>query len=119
MRIAISIWEGRVSPVLDTASRLLIVEMEDQGEFSRSVLYLDEQDLAQRCRRIQRLEPDILICGAISRPFLRMLKASGIDVIQEISGPANEVIEAYLKGELFDSKFMMPWCKRNRFRQRK
>ena len=119
MRIAIPIWEDKISPVLDTASRLLIVEIEDRGVASRFEIYLDEQDLSRRCFRIQRMEVDILICGAISHHFARMLMGSGIRVIPEISGQAEEVLKAYLQGDLFNSRFLMPGCNRNRFRQKK
>ena len=115
MKIAIPIWEDRISPVLDTASRLLIVEVEEKGkELSRFQIYLDEQDLVRRCLRIRKLEIDILICGAISYTFSRMLAASGIDIIPEISGRAKEILDAYLQGDLLDSRFLMPGCKRNR-----
>lgn len=117
MKIAIPIWDDKVSPVLDTASRLLIVEVEDQSEASRFEIYLDDQDLPRRCYRIQGLELDILICGAVSHPFLRMLTASGIDIIPEISGRIEDVLKAYLQGNLFHSRFLMPGCKRNRFWQ--
>ena len=117
MRLAIPIWDDKVSPVLDTASRLLIVEVEDHSEASRFETYLDEQDLSRRCLRIQGLDVDLLICGAISRPFSRMLMASGIDIIPEISGLAEEVLRAYLQGNLFHSRFLMPGCKRSRFGQ--
>ena len=113
MRIAIPIWEDKISPVLDTASRLLIVEIEDRNVASRFEIYLDEQDLARRCFRIRGMEVDILICGAISHHFVRMLTSSGIDVIPEISGRTEEVLKAYLQGDLFSSKFLMPGCIRN------
>jgi predicted Fe-Mo cluster-binding NifX family protein len=118
MRIAIPIWEDKISPVLDTASRLLIVEIEDRNVASRFEIYLDEQDLSRRCFRIRGMEVDILICGAISHHFARMLTGSGIDVIPEISGQAEEVLKAYLKGDLFNSRFLMPGCNRSRFRQK-
>lgn len=117
MRIAIPIWENKISPLLDTASRLLIVEVEEQSVASRFEIYLDEQDMSRRCFRIRGMEVDILICGAISHHFARMLTGSGIDVIPEISGQAEEVLTAYLQGDLFNSKFLMPGCKRNKSRQ--
>jgi predicted Fe-Mo cluster-binding NifX family protein len=117
MRIAIPIWEDKISPVLDTASRLLIVEIEDQNVASRFEIYLDEQDMSRRCFRIRGMDVDILICGAISHHFARMLVGSGIDVIPEISGQTEEVLKAYLQGDLFNSKFLMPGCIRNRPRQ--
>ncbi len=118
MRIAIPIWEDKISPVLDTASRLLIVEIEDRDVASRFEIYLDEHDLSRRCFRIRGMEIDTLICGAVSHPFANMLTGSGIHVISEISGRAEEVLEAYLQGNLFNPRFLMPGCNRNRFRQK-
>ncbi len=114
MRIAIPIWDDKVSPVLDAASRLLIVETENRNVASHFEIYLDEHELSRRCFRIQGMEIDILICGAISDAFSRMLTASGVDVIPEISGHAEEVLKAYLQGDLFNPKFLMPGCKRKR-----
>jgi predicted Fe-Mo cluster-binding NifX family protein len=114
MRIAIPIWDDKVSPVLDTASRLLIVEVDDREETSRFEICLDGQDLSRRCLRISGVKVDTLICGAISNLFSRMLMASGVDIIPEISGYTEEVLEAYLKENLFHPRFLMPGCKRNR-----
>ena len=94
MRIAIPIWEEKVSPVFDTAIRLLVVEVENNKEASRFLYFIDENDLAQKCNRIRKLKLDILICGAVSHPFLHMLLASGLNVIQQISGSVEEVLEA-------------------------
>ena len=115
MRIAIPIWNDKISPVLDTASRLLIVDVDGQNEADRFEIYLDEQDLSRRCFRIQGMNVNVLICGAISHPFARMLIASGIDVIPEISGLAEEVLSAYLQGDLFNSRFLMPGSIRRGF----
>jgi len=115
MRIAIPIWEESVSPVLDSALRLLVVEMNDHKETCRFVYPLAEHDISRRCLRIKELDINTLICGAVSSPFHRMLQASGIEVIQEISGKAEDVLKAFLQGSLFCSKYMLPWCKRKRF----
>lgn len=116
MKIAIPVWYNKVSPVLDTASKLLIVEVEGRTESSRFEIYLDEQELSRRCVRISGMGVDTLICGAVSQPFWRLLAASGINIIQNISGHPEDVLEAYLRGNLFCSGFLMPGCKRNRER---
>lgn len=108
MRIAIPIWEDKISPVLDTASKLLIIDKNDQKEVSRFEAFLLEQDMSQRCSFIRKLDLDVLICGAVSRQVSGMLKASGIKIISEISGPAEKVLEAYLQGTLLNSGFFMP-----------
>lgn len=114
MKIAIPTWEDKISPVLDAASRLLIVEVEGQKEASRFETYLEEQGLSHRCVRIHRLGIHTLICGAVSTSFSRMLRASGIDLIPGISGHPEAVLDAYLHGNLYHSKFSMPGFVRDR-----
>jgi predicted Fe-Mo cluster-binding NifX family protein len=113
MKVAIPIWEDKISPVFDTASRLLVVEVEDKKESSRFETFLDVQDLSRRCVRIQGLGVDTLICGAISQPFLRWLRARGINIISGISGHPEDVLEAYLEGTLSESRFLMPGFSKN------
>jgi predicted Fe-Mo cluster-binding NifX family protein len=117
MKLAIPVWEGRVSPVFDTASTLWVLQVEGKKETSRYETHLKEQDLSRRCVRIRGLGIDLLICGAISRHFQRMLTAEKIEVIPWISGSAEEVVEAFLNDALFHSRFLMPGChhKRGRF----
>jgi predicted Fe-Mo cluster-binding NifX family protein len=117
MRIAISIWEDKISPVLDTASKLLIIDKDNPKESSRSEANLIEQDISQRCSFIGRLDLDVLICGAVSSQFREMLKACGINIISGISGPAEDVLDAYLQGTLPHSGFFMPGCEWNHFDQ--
>lgn len=117
MRIAIPIWEGKISPVLDTASKLLIIDNKIQKESSRFETNLLEQDISQRCSFIRGLDLDVLICGAVSRQYRVMLKACGIKIISGISGPAEEVLDAYLQGALLHSGFFMPGSKRNHLDQ--
>ena len=113
MKIAIPIWENKMSPALDTASRFLVVETDGKKELSRYETYLEVQDAAHRCFRILDLGVDILICGAVSRKFLDKLMASGIQIIQGISGNPKDVLHAYLHGNIYDTPFMMPGVKRD------
>lgn len=110
MKTAIPTWDGKISPVFDTASKLLIVQLEDNRETSRFEAYLDGQNLSRRCSRIYDLGIDVLICGAISRAFCRMLVAGGVNVIPWISGPVEDVLDAWMHGTLFHSRFLMPGC---------
>jgi predicted Fe-Mo cluster-binding NifX family protein len=117
MRIAVSIWDDKISPVLDTASKLLILENETQKKASCFEVYLLQQDIPQRCAFIRGLDLDVLICGAVSRQLAGMLQASGIKIISGISGPAEDVLEAYLQGAPLHSRFFMPGSKNNHLDQ--
>jgi len=58
--------------------------------------------------RIHDLCVDTLICGAVTRHFSELLKASGINLIQGISGQPEAVLDAYLDGTLAHPKYLMP-----------
>jgi predicted Fe-Mo cluster-binding NifX family protein len=112
MKIAIPLWGDKISPVFDTAMKLLVVEFKNSREVSRLVYHIGEEDLSWRCHRIKDLNPDVVICGAISQLFLTMLNSTGIDVIQHIAGKIEDIIEAYLNDDISNTRFLMPGCKR-------
>ena len=113
MKIAVPIWNDKVSPVFDTASRLLIINTKNLSEIERFEIYLGEQDISKRCLLIHSLKVNVLICGAISRSFSMMLMSTGVKIISGISGLAEDVLKAYLHGSLSNSKYLMPGCKTN------
>ena len=111
MKIAIPVWGNRMSPVVDTSSRLRVVEVAGNQERGRSETELQTQDLSRRCIRIRNLGVNVLICGAITGHLVRLLRASGVEVIPGISGDPDEVLTAYLDGTLASPRFLMPGCK--------
>lgn len=110
MRVAIPTWNGRVSPVFDTASRLLVVEVGPEGQYNRYETDISDQSLPSKVMRLTGLAVDTLICGAISRPLASMITAAGIELIPWISGQVEEVLQAFLRGALFTPQFLMPGC---------
>jgi predicted Fe-Mo cluster-binding NifX family protein len=110
IKIAVPVWEGKVSPVFDTATRLLVVQMEGRREMDRFTALLREEDPSRRCLYLKGIGVDTLICGAISRPFYEMLSASGLKVVAWITGSPDRVIEAWLNGCLLRDEFIMPGC---------
>jgi len=109
-KIAIPTWNGRVSPVFDTASRLLVVEVREKGEFARFETDITDNFLPSKTIRLTGLGIDTLICGAISRPLAYMITTAGIKLIPWISGQVEDILQAFLKGTLFDMQFIMPGC---------
>jgi predicted Fe-Mo cluster-binding NifX family protein len=109
-RIAIPTWNGTVSPVFDTASRLLVVEADEGRECSRFETDITENFLPSKTMRLTGLAVDTLICGAVSRPLAYMITTAGIKLIPWISGQVEDVLQAFLQGNLFDLRFIMPGC---------
>ena len=110
MKVAIPTWQGRVSPVLDVARSLLLVDLEAGVEGRRRLEALEETGVLARAARLRGLSADVLICGALSRPLEQALVSAGIEVIPHVCGNVDEVLGAYLAGRLRDRAFLMPGC---------
>jgi predicted Fe-Mo cluster-binding NifX family protein len=111
MRVAIAVFDNRVSPVLDVARNLVVVACDGEGKLERRLVVLDERHPAARAKRIADLGVDVLICGALSWPLEAMLQAAGVRVIARICGRADEVFAAFLADRLTDATFAMPGCR--------
>ena len=108
MKIAIPIWNGRVSPVMDTAACLLVTARETGKEDLKYTVPLPRAGIHHRVKVIADLRIDALICGAISRPFEELLAQKGIRVHPWISGVIEEVIMAFWDGRLMEREFNLP-----------
>ncbi|HUU26807.1 MAG TPA: NifB/NifX family molybdenum-iron cluster-binding protein [archaeon] len=118
MRIALPVWQGRISPVFDTARKIILIEIENGREISRTEELVGEAVLPQRALKLSNLGVNVLLCGAISRPLAFMLSSSKIKVIPFLTGEADTVLQDYLDGRLSDAWLRMPGCcgRRMRFR---
>ena len=110
MNIAIPIWNDCVSSAFDFADRLLLVETENDKEISRSHIRLESRSLSQRVSQLKYLEVDVLVCGAISRALAEMVTTSGIELLPYVTGSIDNILEAYLTGQLAQPEFSMPGC---------
>jgi predicted Fe-Mo cluster-binding NifX family protein len=118
MKVIVPHWQGRVSPLFDAAGIALLVEIENNCEVRRTTHSLHSDDVLQRVSQTVGLGADILICGAISGPLERMLRATGLEVIPNICGSVDDVLSAYVRGALFDTQFFLPGCFSRRRRAR-
>ena len=110
MKLAIPIYNSNVSNVFDFAHKLLLVEIENGKEANRSEVALNSPLLPQRVGQLKNLEVDVLVCGAISRVLANMVTTSGIQVLPYVTGSIDDVLKAYLAGQLVKPEFTMPGC---------
>jgi predicted Fe-Mo cluster-binding NifX family protein len=95
-RIAMPVWMGRVSPVFDSARKLLVVHVIGAREVARTVIMIDELTAPLRVRILTASGIDALVCGAISRNLANMISAGGIKVYSFVTGDVEEVLRAHL-----------------------
>jgi predicted Fe-Mo cluster-binding NifX family protein len=119
MRIAIPLWQGRVSPVFDEASKILLVDVCEKQEQHRQEEFLTARNPFERAQMLPRLGVDLLICGMISQTQQTALASAGVRIIPHVCGSMEEVIAAFLDGRLENGALLMPGCGgRRRMRNR-
>lgn len=109
MRIAIPKWQNRVSPLFDVAMTVMFIDVDQARETQRREMTFSNETPVARAIRVGAEQCDVLICGAISPPLEAMLHASGVRVITDICGPVNDVLAAFLQGNLASERaYLMP-----------
>jgi predicted Fe-Mo cluster-binding NifX family protein len=110
MKVVLTVWEDRISPVADSAGELLVVDVENRTVRGRRTESLDAESVFSRAGRLSELQAAIFICGAISDFFAGLLEGYGIRLMPFVCGKVEEVLDAYLEGSLLSPKFMMTGC---------
>jgi predicted Fe-Mo cluster-binding NifX family protein len=111
MRLAAPVRNDRVSPVFDTARRLLLLDLADGAEQSRRLVEVAQASCpTERAKCLAGLGVNVLVCGAISRPLAGSVSAAGIVLFPWVAGPVDEVLRAYLAGRLSEPRWRMPGC---------
>jgi predicted Fe-Mo cluster-binding NifX family protein len=110
MKVAVPVWQGRVSPVFDVAGQLLVVELTEGVEVLRHEHSLPSAEPEQRANHLTELQVDTLICGAISQALEALVSESGISVHGRICGNVNDVLKAFSAGTLGETQYTMPGC---------
>ena len=108
--IAIPISQERISPVLDTAARLLFVTRRRGKEVERKEFVLDPLPPEDLARRIAELQVDVLLCAALSGPLFQALERHGVRVKPHLCGEVESVLRAFGCGRLRRDEFRMPGC---------
>jgi len=118
MRVAIPVWNGRVSPVFDAANTIVLLDFEDGQEKARTEVQLPTRPLVLRFKLLVERHVDVLVCGAISQMLAEMCAAAGTSVVSWVAGPIEDVIRAFVSGALPSPSYTMPGCSGQRLRAR-
>jgi len=113
MRIAIPHCNSCVSPVLDTAERLIVVEVDNEIVTSKHEIILTGAGPREKAKNIAN-HADILVCGAVSRTMCSHLDSLGVKVHPWTMGNIESIIEIVSAGNMPGPEYIMPGCRGNR-----
>ena len=95
MKVALTVWGNRISPVFDSAQTVLLAELLDRKIVNKKLEFIALLIPVSIARKIVGFKPDSLICGAISEQPARIIEDAGITLIPFISGKAELILQAY------------------------
>lgn len=110
LKAALTVRDGRISPVFDVCRQALVLESEGGHVVTRSLVALDHADALDKVRHLVRLGVTTLVCGAVSQRVSAELDACRMRVFAFVAGEAGEVIQALLSGALPSESLAMPGC---------
>jgi predicted Fe-Mo cluster-binding NifX family protein len=107
-RVAIPVFESRVSPVLDSCQRIVVVDFENGREIRRQELSLEKMSVHERIEVMVRWGIRKVICAGVSDVMCRFLAGKNIALVSGIAGEIEKIINAYICNRLDDACFIMP-----------
>ena len=110
MKVALTVWENRVSPLFDSASTLLIADIEGRGIKNTRLEPFECKSPFSRVARLDDLGVRVLICGGISDFFANLIEARKIQIVPFTAGAVHEVLEAYITGNIYKRDYRMAGC---------
>ena len=106
MKIAIALFESRVSPRFDYAPAFRVVETDDGKILNTKDISAEKWNVWDRIKKLNELGVESLICGGIDGFSAQQLNLHGIRIYSWITGEADDALGCLLRGDL-ESGFMM------------
>ena len=100
MKLALTVWDGRISPVFDVCREALVLNIVKGNVVSTSKETLDSLTPRLKIERLVSLGVETLICGAITELLHREFASRGVNVLGFVIGEVNEVVQAFVSGAL-------------------
>jgi predicted Fe-Mo cluster-binding NifX family protein len=110
MKVALTVWDGHVSPVFDVSREALIFTARDGTVAARVHQNIGTPTADLKIDLLLTLGVETLICGAISEPLSRELSSRGVMVLGFVAGDIEEVVQAFIAGRLPAPALAMPGC---------
>jgi predicted Fe-Mo cluster-binding NifX family protein len=109
MKVAIPVWNGRVSPVFDVAKEIRVAQIDLQlGEVLGDSTHA--LNSTRRASTLADLGVNTLVCSAVSPPLEAALWVLGVEVISDVCGSPDEILQALAAGDTELDGFRTPGC---------
>ncbi|MBC2705854.1 NifB/NifX family molybdenum-iron cluster-binding protein [Desulfobacula sp.] len=110
MKLAITVWGNRVSPVFDAAGTLLVTQIENQRIIKKEYKSFKPAIPSDLIKILKKMKVSVLVCGAISTKPADLIVESDIKLISFVTGNALKILDNFAHKQTIEKTFMMPGC---------
>ena len=104
-RIMITLCRDQVAPRFDLTTEVLLLASGGElpsGPQERKYLVLARASGNELCDLVLRMDVQLVVCGAIEEDFYHYLRWKRVELISNVSGPLEAVLERAVAGALQD-----------------
>ena len=102
--ILIPLMDNELSPRFDLAPEILIIsitrETSAMGTLSERIVNLETPSAEAMYRLVMAENIQTIICAGMESEVYEFLKRKGVKVVDNVCGPVDPILEAYLAGRL-------------------
>lgn len=110
MKLAVTVWGNRISPVFDASRTLLVAELDGRRVVRQFHTGFDPTSLPGMMKVLDTLNVDMLVCGAILRQAADLIESRGILLIPFVTGNAGSFLDSYAGNRQIEKCHRMPGC---------
>jgi len=110
VKIAVTVWGNRISPVFDAARTLLIADIENARIINKSYTSFDPASPINLVKELKTMQVSVLICGAISTKPADLIVSRDIKLISFVTGNTLNILDSFADKQTIEKNHMMPGC---------
>jgi len=100
MRVVLPFFGSRVAPNLLFSNQSLIVQIYSSQIVSKKIISTTSFLEADWAKLIEDFDINVLVCGGVDKQFQEELKEKDVQVVNNVAGEIDEVLEHLIKGKL-------------------
>jgi predicted Fe-Mo cluster-binding NifX family protein len=100
MRIAIPVFGTKISPRFDCAGNVLMVDVTDGSVTARRLESIEPFRWRHQINALRERGVEVMLCGGIRRCDYLLLVRVGINVYAGLVGEVEDILAAFLRGEI-------------------
>jgi predicted Fe-Mo cluster-binding NifX family protein len=113
VKLAVTVWGNRISPVFDAASTLLVAEISDKKISRHYYTDFDPESPIDLIHTLKKHDVTILVCGAISKTPASLILDQHIHLISFVTGNARQFLDSFALARTVGKKNRMPGFKQS------